>query len=154
VGVLGDVLVDRREDMVRDDLRVRQAEKIAEAAKLRLLTAVNATDVRESWRLMAIFGRAVLLQGETEDEVRVRVGLLSPDEAALRKLARRDDLADPAGERRSAGPLVLLLTIAATWLVALAARREARRNARTYSRLQSRLYAPSYPQPRYPRWGG
>jgi hypothetical protein len=154
VGVLGDVLVDRREDMVRDDPRVRQAEKIAEAAKLRLLTAVNATDVRESWRLMGIFGRAVLLQGETEDEVRVRVGLLSPDEAALRRLARRDDIADPAGERGSAGPVVLLLTMAATWLAALAARREARRGARSYARLESRAYAPPYPQPRFPRWGG
>lgn len=144
MGVVGDVLVDRRADMVRDDPRVRQAEKIAEAAKLRLLTAVDASDVRESWRLMGIFGRAVLLQGETEDDVRVRVGLLTPDEAALRRMARRDDLAEPACECRRAGPVAALLTTAvmlltaavmllaraAAWLATLAARRDPRGDAR------------------------
>lgn len=89
---------------------------------MRLMTAVDAGDVRESWRLMGIFGRAVLLQGETEDDARVRVGLLAPDEAVARRVARRDDLGAPAGGRRGTGPLVALLTIAAARLAALAAR--------------------------------
>lgn len=126
MGVVGDLLVDRREDMVRDDPRVRQAEKITEAAKMRLMTAVDAGDVRESWRLMRIFGRAVLLQGETEDDARVRLGLLAPDDAALRKLARREDLAEPLGDGGRPGLVTMLLGKAAAWLTRIAmARRDA-----------------------------
>jgi hypothetical protein len=116
--------------MVRDDPRVRQSEKITEAAKMRLMTAVDSGNVRESWRLMAIFSRAVLLQGETEDEVRVRVGLLTSDDAVRRRMTRREDLAEPAGERRCSGLVVTLLTMVATWLTTIAARGDARRDAR------------------------
>jgi hypothetical protein len=133
VDVIGDALVDRREDMVRDDPRVRQAERIAEAAKIRLMTAVDAGDARESWRLMEVFGRAMLLQRETEDDVRVRAGLLTPAQAALRRVARRADLAAPAARCRRAGPAARLLAaagawlaVAGAWLTALAAGRRAR----------------------------
>lgn len=127
MGVLGDELVDRREDTVRDDPFVRQAGKITENAKHQMMMAVNAEDVRESWRLMRVFARAVILQEDTEDEVRVRIGLLRRDEAALRTVARHATLAEPLGEDRDAGPVARLLAKAAAWLARVAA---ARRGAR------------------------
>ena len=120
VSVMGDELVDRRKETVRNDPFVRQAGKITENAKHQLMMAVEADDVRESWRLMRVFSRAVVLREDAEDEVRVRLGLLVQHEAARRKLIRRADLAEPLGAERAPGPLATVLTRAANWLARLA----------------------------------
>ena len=121
VSVMGDELLDRRKETVRNDPFVRQAGKITENAKHQLMMAVEADDVRESWRLMRVFSRAVVLREDAEDEVRVRLGLLVQHEAARRKLIRRADLAEPLGAERAPGPVATLLTRAANWLARLAA---------------------------------
>lgn len=81
--------MDRREDTVRSDPYVREAGKILETARNHLLAAVVEGNVTESRRLMDVFTRAAFLKEETEDRVRVRLGLLTQDEAGRRSAARR-----------------------------------------------------------------
>ena len=94
VRVLGEELVDRREDTVRNDPYVREAAKIMETARNHLLTAVVEGDLAESRRLMDVFTRAAILKEETEDRVRVRLGLLTQEEAERRAAARLAPLTD------------------------------------------------------------
>lgn len=89
VSVLGEELIDRREDTVRNNPYVEEAGKIMETARNHLLAAIVAGDIAESRRLMDVFTRAALLKDETEDRVRVRLGLLTQDQAARRAAARR-----------------------------------------------------------------
>jgi hypothetical protein len=84
VRVLGEELVDRRENTVRNDPYVQEAAKIMETARNHLLAAVVEGNVPESRRLMDVFTRATFLKEETEDRVRLRLGLLTQDEAARR----------------------------------------------------------------------
>lgn len=90
--VLGEELVDRREDTVRTDPYVVEATKIMETARNHLLAAVVEGDVAESRRLMDVFARASFLREETEDGVRVRLGLLTQEEARRRTAARLDSV--------------------------------------------------------------
>lgn len=105
MSVLGEELVDRREDTVRNDPYVQEAGKIMETARTHLLAAVVEGDIAESRRLMDVFTRAALLKDETEDGVRMRLGLLTLDEAARRAAARRapvpDAILPPRRGRRS-----------------------------------------------------
>jgi CBS domain-containing protein len=113
MGVLGDELVDRREDTVRADPHVQQAAKIMESARNQLLRAIVAGDLAESQRLMGIFTNAAVLRDDTEDELRVRLGLLTQDEVASRAVARRATIATPAVPARKVcvtpKPLLALL---------------------------------------------
>jgi hypothetical protein len=113
MGVLGDELVDRREDTVRTDPHVEQAAKIMESARNQLLRAVVAGDLAESQRLMGIFTNAAVLRDDTEDEVRVRLGLLTQDEVASRAVARRATITTPgvpaSTVRGTPNPLLALL---------------------------------------------
>lgn len=88
VRVSGDELVDRREDTVRNDPYVCEAGKILETARNHLLAAVVEGNVAESRRLVDVFARAALLRDETEDRVRVRLGLLTQEDAARRASLR------------------------------------------------------------------
>jgi hypothetical protein len=94
VRVLVEELVDRREDTVRNDPYVQEAAKIMETARNHLLAAIVEGDIAESRRLMDVFTRAAFLKEETEDRVRVRLGLLTQDEAAHRAAARRMQVPD------------------------------------------------------------
>lgn len=79
---------DQREDTVRRNPYVVEATKIMETARNHLLAAVVSGDVAESRRLMDVFARAASLLEETEDGVRLRLGLLTQDEAARRAVVR------------------------------------------------------------------
>jgi hypothetical protein len=125
--VLGDELVDRREDTVRIDPHVQQAAKIMESARNQLLRAVVAGDLVESQRLMGVFANATVLREDTEDEVRVRLGLLTQDEVAGRGGGRGGAISAPAAPARAARvrPNPLLALVRRIRLAA--ARREIRR---------------------------
>jgi hypothetical protein len=103
VRVLGEELVDRREDTVRSDPYVQEAAKIMETARNHLLAAVVAGDVAESRRLMEVFARAAFLKEETEDGLRVWLGLLTQDEVARRAAARRATMPGEALPARRRG---------------------------------------------------
>jgi hypothetical protein len=103
VRVLGEELVDRREDTVRNDPYVQEAAKIMETARNHLLAAIVEGDIAESRRLMDVFTRAAFLKEETEDRVRVRLGLLTQDEAARRATARRFQVPDSVLPARRRG---------------------------------------------------
>lgn len=86
--VLGEELADQREDTVQKNPYVVEAAQIMETARNHLLAAVVDGDVAESLRLMDVFARAAFLREETEDGVRLRLGLLTQDEAARRAAVR------------------------------------------------------------------
>lgn len=92
--VLGEELADEREDTVQKNPYVVEAAKIMETARNHLLAAVVSGDVAESRRLMDVFTRASFLREETEDGVRLRLGLLTQDEAARRAAARLGSVPD------------------------------------------------------------
>lgn len=84
---------------MRNDPHVCEAGKILETARNHLLAAVVEGNVSESRRLMDVFARAAVLKEETEDRVRVRLGLLTQDEAARRGASRRASV-EPGPVRR------------------------------------------------------
>lgn len=100
-------LVGRQDDMVQQDPEVRQARKIADAARFRLLTFVagagEAVDLTETRRIFELLGEAQALVEDAEDRVLVHQGLLTPAEgerrAAARRPARPGLLALPAPKR-------------------------------------------------------
>lgn len=103
MSVLGEELVDRREGTVRNDPYVQEAGKIMETARNHLLAAIVEGDITESRRLMDVFTRAALLKEETEDGVRVRLGLLTQEEVARRAAARPAPVPDAALPARRRG---------------------------------------------------
>ena len=72
---------------------MRQARKIADAARSRLLTCVagaeEAVDLTETQRIFELLGEAQALVEDAEDRVLVHRGLLTPAEADRRVAARR-----------------------------------------------------------------
>ncbi len=101
---------------------MRQARKIADAARSRLLTCVagaaEGVDLTETQRIFELLGEAQALVEDAEDRVLVHRGLLIPAEAERRAAARRpgqpgaaaltapqcaQDTAGVAGPARAAG---------------------------------------------------
>ena len=89
------------DDAVRRDPEVRQARKIADAARSRLVGCVagpqDVVDVAETQRMLDKLKEAQALAEDAEDRVLVHRGLLTPAEAERRAAARR-----PAGAAGSA----------------------------------------------------
>jgi hypothetical protein len=96
-------LVGGPDDVVRQDPEVRQARKIADAARSRLLTCIagseEVVDMVATQRIFDMLGEAQALAEDAEDRVLAHRGLLSPAEAGRRAAARR-----PAAPRASALP--------------------------------------------------
>jgi len=88
------------DDAVRGDPEVRQARRIADAARSRLIGCVagpeEVVDLAETQRVLDKLKEAQALAEDAEDGVLVHRGLLTPAEAERRAAARR-----PAG---AAGP--------------------------------------------------
>ena len=86
---------------VRRDPEVRQARRIADAARSRLVGCVagpeEVVDLAETQRVLDKLKEAQALAEDAEDGVLVHWGLLTPTEAARRAAARR-----PAGAAGSA----------------------------------------------------
>jgi hypothetical protein len=116
--LVGQDLVDGRDDAVQRDPEVQQARKIADAARSRLLSCVagplEAVDLPETQRIFDMLREAEALVEDAEDRVLAHRGLLTPAEAARRATARRpaapsaSALPAGAGARRAeAGPRAL-----------------------------------------------
>ena len=94
------------DDAVRRDPEVRQARKIADAARSRLVGCVagpqDIVDLAETQRMLDKLKEAQALAEDAEDGVLVHRGLLTPAEAERRAAARRPG--GSAGAARSAGP--------------------------------------------------
>jgi hypothetical protein len=89
------------DDAVRRDPEVRQARRIADAARSRLVGCVagpqDVVDLAETQRMLDKLKEAQALAEDAEDGVLVHRGLLTPAEAERRAAARR-----PAGAAGSA----------------------------------------------------
>jgi hypothetical protein len=115
-------LVGGPDDLVRQDPEVRQARKIADAARSRLLTCIagpeEVVDMVQTQRIFDMLWEAQALAEDAEDRVLVHRGLLTPAEAERRAAARRpaapnasalsalhraQDPAGVAGSARAAG---------------------------------------------------
>ena len=115
-------LVGGPDDVVRLDPEVRQARKIADAARSRLLTCIagpeEVVDMVQTQRIFDMLWEAQALVEDAEDRVLVHRGLLIPAEAERRAAARRpvapnasalpdlqrtQDPAGVAGSARAAG---------------------------------------------------
>jgi hypothetical protein len=102
------------DDAVRRDPEVRQARKIADAARSRLLACVagpqEVVDLVQTQRMLDKLREAQTLAEDAEDRVMVHRGLLTPAEAEQRAAARRpagpgrSDVQEPAGVAVSARP--------------------------------------------------
>ena len=102
------------DDAVRRDPEVRQARKIADAARSRLLACVagpqEVVDLVQTQRMLDKLKEAQTLAEDAEDRVMVHRGLLTPAEAEQRAVARRPagpgrrDVQEPAGVAVSARP--------------------------------------------------
>jgi hypothetical protein len=86
-------LVGGPEDVVRQDPEVRQARKIADAARSRLLACIagpeEVVDMVQAQRIFDMLWEAQALVDDAEDRVLVHRGLLTPAEAERRAAARR-----------------------------------------------------------------
>jgi len=93
-----DDLAGDPEDAVRRDPEVRQARRIADAARSRLLKCVaeprEVVDMTEAQRMLDVLRQAQEFAADAEDRVLVHRGLLTPAEAERRAATRR--LADRA----------------------------------------------------------
>jgi hypothetical protein len=102
------------DDAVRRDPEVRQARKIADAARSALLACVGGpqevVDLVQTQRMLDKLKEAQALAEDGEDRVMVHRGLLTPAEAEQRAVARRParpgrrDVQEPAGVAVSARP--------------------------------------------------
>jgi hypothetical protein len=102
------------DDAVRRDPEVRQARKIADAARSRLLACVagpeEVVDLVQTQRMLDKLKEAQALAEDAEDRVLVHRGLLTPAEAEQRAAARRPagagrrDVQEPAGVAVSTRP--------------------------------------------------
>jgi len=102
------------DDAVRRDPEVRQARKIADAARSRLLACVagpqEVIDLVQTQLMLDKLKEAQALAEDAEDRVMVHRGLLTPAEAEQRAAARRPtgsgrrDVQEPAGVAVSARP--------------------------------------------------
>ena len=98
-------LVGGADDMVGQDPEVRQARKIADAARSRLLSCIagsgETVDMVQAQWIFDMLWEAQALIEDAEDRVLVHRGLLTPAEAARRGAARR-----PAASGLSALPVL------------------------------------------------
>ena len=87
-------------DMIERDPEVRQARRIADAARMRLVAcmtgAEDGIDPAEAQRMLDAFRGALAHAEEAEDQVLVHRGLLTSVEAARRAARRRPVTARPA----------------------------------------------------------
>jgi hypothetical protein len=86
-------LIGGPDDLVRQDPEVRQARKIADAARSRLLTCIagpeDVVDMVQTQRFFDMLWEAQELVEDAEDRVLVHRGLLTPAEAERRAAGRR-----------------------------------------------------------------
>ena len=96
------------DDAVLRDPEARQARKIADAARSRLLGCVagpqEVVDLAEAQRMLDVLKEAHALAEDAEDRVLVHRGLLTPAEAARRAGARRPAGAAGAARRGAQEP--------------------------------------------------
>jgi hypothetical protein len=80
-------------DAIEHDPEVRQARRIADAARTRLVACMTGSsdgiDPAEAQRMLDAFRNALAHAEEAEDQVLVHRGLLTPVEAARRAARRR-----------------------------------------------------------------
>ena len=92
------------DDAVLRDPEARQARKIADAARSRLLGCLagsqEAVDVAQAQRLLDLLKEAQALAEDAEDRVLAHQGLLTPAEAERRAAARRPADQPAAGSAR------------------------------------------------------
>ena len=98
------------DDAVRSDPEARQARKIANAARSRLLACVagpqDVVDLRQAQAMLDKLKEAQALAEDAEDRVLAHQGLLTPAEAERRAAARRPgrpSAAAAAGAARGGG---------------------------------------------------
>jgi hypothetical protein len=93
---------------VRRDPEVRQARRIADAARSRLVGCVagpqEVVDLAETQRVLDKLKEAQALAEDAEDGVLVHWGLLTPAEAGRRAAARRPAVADGSAHRGAQEP--------------------------------------------------
>ena len=96
------------DDAVRRDPEVRQARKIADAARSRLLACVagpqEVIDLVQTQRMLDKLKEAQALAEDAEDRVLVHRGLLTPAEAEQRAAARRTAGAAGSAQRSAQEP--------------------------------------------------
>ena len=135
-------LIGGPDDAVQRDPEVRQARKIADAARSRLLTCVagaeDAIDLVQTQRTFEMLREAQAVVEDAEDRVLVHRGLLTPAEAERRAAVRRP--AAPSGSelparRPAQDPAGVAVPARATAVVA----RYAEAGARAVRRRSGRL---------------
>ena len=95
------------DDAVLRDPEARQARKIADAARSRLLDCVagpQEVDLAQAQRMLDVLREAHALAEDAEDRVLVHQGLLTPAEAERRAAARRPAGAAEAARRGAQEP--------------------------------------------------
>ena len=89
----GDALIGDLGDAIEHDPEVRQARRIADAARKRLVVCMtgsqDAIDPREAQRMLDAFRSAVAHAEDAEDRVLLHRGLLTSVEAGQRAARRR-----------------------------------------------------------------
>ncbi len=105
----GDALISDLGDAIEHDPEVRQARRIADAARTRLVACMTGSqdviDLAEAQRMLDAFRNAVAHAEEAEDQVLVHRGLLTSAEADQRAARRRPvTSAGPAPARPPGGP--------------------------------------------------
>jgi hypothetical protein len=102
----GDALICDLGDAIEHDPEVRQARRIADAARKRLVVCMtgsqDAIDPREAQRMLDAFRSAVAHAEDAEDRVLLHRGLLTSVEAG-RRAARRRPVSDGADEPARTG---------------------------------------------------
>ena len=92
--------------MIEQDPEVRQARRIADVARTRLVASMTGSqdviDLTEAQRMLDAFRNAVAHAEEAEDQVLVHRGLLTADEAGRRAARRRPAAAQPERAPRPA----------------------------------------------------
>jgi biotin carboxyl carrier protein len=138
----GEALMSDLGDAIEHDPEVRQARRIADAARSRLVACMtdsqDVIDLAEAQRMLDAFRNALTHAEEAEDQVLVHRGLLTPAEAVRRAARRRPVTAradrparaaqSAAGERRVRRPSVgrvvaVVLAVAAVAAVGVAVAR-------------------------------
>ena len=95
------------DDAVLRDPEARQARKIADAARSRLLDCVagpQEVDLAQAQRMLDVLREAHALAEDAEDRVLVHQGLLTPAEAERRAAARRSAGATGSAQRSAQEP--------------------------------------------------
>jgi hypothetical protein len=102
----GDALISDLGDAIEHDPEVRQARRIADVARTRLVACMTGSqdvvDLTEAQRMLDAFRNAVAHAEEAEDLVLVHRGLLTSAEADQRAARRRPVKSRPARADRPA----------------------------------------------------